>query len=76
MDKILIALIGVIGTAIMFLIGLLATTVFGGLAGWAVGMFFPAVIDTLREFASQPDLTNFQVGAVLGFVCGFLSKSK
>ena len=43
---------------------------FGGIAGWLVGIFFVAP-SQVAEIVGVP-MTDFQVGAMLGFVGGFL----
>lgn len=66
----------ILGGAALFSGGLLLLlplgTLFGGIAGWAVGLFFG---DTILGIAGQlgvKDITMFQFGAFLGFVGGFL----
>ena len=60
------------GCGVVFVAVLLAffamvlSTLFGGVSGWIVGMFFPYVTDTLKELAGV-SLTDFQLGATLGF---------
>ena len=74
MDKVLIVILGAAGVAAMLFVAILLSTVFGGIAGWVVGGVFPYVTDTVREL-SGTDLTNFQIGAVLGFVGSFLKST-
>jgi len=74
MDKVLIVLLGGIGVAALFFIAIILSAVFGGIAGWAVGGVFPYVTDTIREL-SGVTLTNFQLGATLGFVGSFFRSS-
>ena len=38
-----------------------------GVAGMVIGEIFPVVTDTLRELFNLPHITNFQIGATLGF---------
>ena len=38
-----------------------------GVSTMVIGWAFPIVPDTLRELFNLPHLTNFQVGAILGF---------
>ena len=45
-------------------------TLIGGFSGWVVGGLFPYVTDTLRELAGV-SLTDFELGATLGFFGGF-----
>jgi len=51
---------------VLFAFAMLLSTIFGGITGWLVGMWFPYVTDTLREL-SGTYLTDFQLGATLGF---------
>lgn len=74
MDKVLIVILGAAGVAAMLFVAILLSTVFGGIAGWVVGGVFPYVTDTVRTL-SGTDLTNFQIGAVLGFVGSFLKST-
>lgn len=66
MGNILIAVGGAAAIAGFLFISMLASTFFGGVAGWVVGLVFPFVIDTLNHLAGT-QLTGFEVGAVLGF---------
>ena len=64
---------GVVGVVVLIFVAVLLGTVMGGVAGWIVGLFFdaPQQVATLLGL----ELTNFQVGALLGFVGGFLKSS-
>lgn len=79
MDKVLIVFLGALGIAMLLFVGIILSTLFGGIAGWVVGMVFPFVTDTIRELSgyNSPDkfLTDFQIGAILGFVGSFLKTS-
>ena len=66
MENILIAIGGGVAIAGVLFIAMLASTFFGGVAGWVVGLVFPFVIETLNKVAGT-QLTAFEVGAVLGF---------
>lgn len=64
------------GVAVVFVGGIFLIlplgTLFGGIAGWMVGMFFG---DTILGIAGQlgiKGVTMFQLGAFLGFVGAFL----
>lgn len=74
MDKLLIVVLGAVGVAAVLFLAILMSTVFGGIAGWVVGGVFPFVTDTIRG-VSGLTLTNFEIGAVLGFVGSFLKTS-
>lgn len=60
-----------VGLAVLILVAvILLSTFFGGVAGVIVGWGFPVVPDTLRELFGVT-LTNFQIGATLGFFGSF-----
>ena len=63
---------GIVAFVIFALVVL--STLLGGIAGWTVGLVFPYVTDTLREL-SGVELSNFQIGATLGFVGSFFKSS-
>lgn len=73
-SNIIIVVVGAIGVAALFFFALLLGTIFGGIGGWVVGGVFPYVTDTVRE-VSGLTLTNFELGATLGFVGGFMKSS-
>ena len=74
MDKLFVVLLGATGVAILLFAAICLSTIFGGIAGWVVGGVFPFVTDTLRELTGLT-LTNFEIGAVLGFVGSFVKSS-
>ena len=74
MDKLVIGAIAAVGVALVVFFFILLGTLLGGVAGWVVGGVFPFVTDTLRE-VSGLTLTNFELGAVLGFLGGFVRSS-
>ncbi len=49
-------------------------TLMGGVAGWAVGMVFTDTIAALKQ-ALGVVVTDFELGAMLGFVGGFFRAS-
>jgi len=74
MDNAGIVILGALGVALLVFIATLMSTVFGGIAGWVVGGVFPYVTDTIRELSGLT-LTNFELGALLGFVGSFMKSS-
>jgi len=66
MEKFVLGCLLAMGGVLIMFLGTVLATFFGGVAGWVVGWAFPYVTDTLRELFSVT-LTNFQVGATLGF---------
>lgn len=61
-----------IGIASLLFVVILTGTLFGGIAGWVIGLVFPYVIASLNTVLGLT-LTGFEMGALLGFVGGFLS---
>jgi membrane protein YqaA with SNARE-associated domain len=64
---IIAAVAGIIG---LVFVGVLLATVLGGVVGWIVGLFFPEIIASLNSIMGL-SLSNFEMGAMLGFVGGF-----
>ena len=62
----LTALGAAFGSVLLIAVLMILTTFFAGVSGWLVGMWFPYVTDTIREL-SGTHLTDFQLGATLGF---------
>ena len=61
--------------SIVFIVAVIMATVCGGISGWIVGWFFG---DTILGILAQIGISNvsmFQVGAFLGFIASFFSKS-
>lgn len=54
------------------------TTVFGGIAGWIVGLFFrETILNTFNAFGVNTyELSMWQIGATFGFVSGFFKTTK
>lgn len=55
-------------------IAVIAGTFIGGVVGWCVDLMFPVVNTTLNTLSGL-SLTAFDMGAVLGFVSGFVKSS-
>ena len=74
MGSFIIGIVAAIGAAfaatILFFVAALMGTLFGGIGAWIVGIFFPIVLSTTNELLGT-SLTDFQTGALLGFVGGF-----
>ncbi|NNC53336.1 MAG: hypothetical protein HKO08_09895 [Erythrobacter sp.] len=66
-----IVLVGPILFAIVALIAML----FGAAAGWLGGIIFPQVFDRLTALIFGEAIPAWQLGAMLGFVGGFLRAS-
>jgi hypothetical protein len=62
--------------AAVFLLVILGT-LFGGIAGWIVGLFFAdTIMSTLDAFGVETfELSMWQLGATLGFISGFFKSS-
>ena len=65
-EKMTLGCLVALSAVFLVFFGMLLATFFGGVAGWVVGWAFPYVTDTLRELFGVT-LTDFQVGATLGF---------
>lgn len=73
-SNLIIVVIGALGVAALLFVAILLSTIFGGVGGWVVGGVFPYVTDTVREISGLT-LTDFELGAVMGFVGSFLKSS-
>ena len=69
--QVLISLFSII---VLLFVGIIASTLVGGVVGWIVGAVFPFVPATLNTVTGL-QLTAFEVGAVLGFVGSFFRSS-
>jgi hypothetical protein len=69
--KYVLAIVGVLAT---LFIAVIAGTFIGGVVGWCVNMMFPVVNATLNQ-VSGLTLDAFDMGAVLGFLSGFIKTS-
>lgn len=68
----ILSIIGAItGIIIRLFVAVLAGTVIGGFVGWTVNLFFPVVNITLNQISGL-SLDAFDMGAVLGFLSGFI----
>jgi hypothetical protein len=74
--KLLIA----IGTVCAAFLGILIvaplSTLFGAVAGWAVGLFFGGTVLGLLGQVGVHDVTMWQVGAFLGFLAAFFKNTQ
>lgn len=72
------AIVKIFGVSILVVGALFVTatlgTLMGGVAGWVVGYVFEDSIAALKAFAGL-EVTDFQLGAMLGFVGGFFKSS-
>ena len=66
-----LAIVGVLAT---LFIAVIAGTFIGGVVGWTVNLMFPVVNATLNQ-VSGLSLDAFDMGAVLGFLSGFIKTS-
>ena len=66
-----IAFAGAASAAFTVFIAICIGTFFGGVSVWVIGYVFPYVPDTIREISGFT-LTDFQLGAVMGFVAGYI----
>lgn len=71
MDKVIA---GVLFLALAVFVGVILGTLLGGVVGVVVGWVFPAPLHALKGLL-HISVTNFQLGAMLGFVSGFFKSS-
>ena len=67
-----------IGLVMLIIVMVILGTLFGGIAGWIVGLFFTdTIMQTLnRVGVDTMGMTMWQLGATLGFVSGFFKSTK
>lgn len=66
-----------VGLVLLIIVVVILGTVFGGIAGWIVGLFFTdTIMDTLNRFGIDTmGMSMWQLGATLGFISGFFKAS-
>ena len=70
MEKLVVSLLVLFGTALVSFIRTLAGALFGGISGWIVGLVFNESV-TLIMNTYIPEFTMFQIGAALGWIGSF-----
>ena len=66
------ALLGALALPVLIAIAAVVTLVLGAAAGWAGGWIFPQVFERLSKLVFDEVIPAWQIGAMLGFVAGFL----
>lgn len=61
----------ILGIVATLFIAVIAGTLIGGCVGWTVDLVFPVVNTTLNSLSGL-QLDAFDMGAVMGFVSGFV----
>ena len=74
MEEFTKAFVAFILVVFMLFIIIIASTIMGGVAGWVVGGVFPEIMAHTKAWFGV-DVTNFQFGAMIGFVGSFLRNS-
>ena len=70
-----LAIIGVIvGIIVTLFVAVIAGTLIGGCVGWCVNLMFPVVNASLNQVTGL-SLSGFEMGAVLGFLSGFVKST-
>lgn len=69
--QIIFSLVGIVVT---LFVAVIAGTLMGGVVGWCVNFVFPVVNTTLNTLSGL-SLDAFDMGAVLGFVSGFIKST-
>ena len=67
-----------VGLVMLIIVMAIVGTLFGGIAGWIVGLFFAdTIMNTLDAFGVETfELSMWQLGATLGFISGFFKATK
>ncbi len=78
MAQVLAGALGAIALVFLVFILVILGTLFGGIAGWIVGLFFTeTIMTTLDRFGVETmGMTMWQLGATLGFISGFFKATK
>jgi hypothetical protein len=63
------------GILISLFMAIIAGTLVGGIVGWTVDLVFPVVTQSLNKLTGL-GIDAFDMGAVLGFVGSFFSRTK
>lgn len=71
MSKIISGILLALGIAAFAFFVILIGTFVGGVCGWCVGLFFNQEMFAFKTLIGAPHLTDFQAGALLGFVSSF-----
>jgi hypothetical protein len=71
MDKLILGALGALGGAGVLMLVVCFGTLAGGIAGMLIGLVFDAP-ENFAEMIGVTHLSNFDVGAMLGFAGGFL----
>ena len=66
-----------VGLVLLIIVMVILGTLFGGIAGWIVGLFFTDTIMTTlnRLGVDTMGMSMWQLGATLGFISGFFKSS-
>ena len=66
-----------LGLVAVIILMVILGTLFGGIAGWIVGLFFTdTIMGTLNRIGVDTiGMTMWQLGATLGFISGFVKSS-
>lgn len=77
MGQVLAGAAAAVGLVLLVMLLVILGTLFGGIAGWIVGLFFTdTIMSTLDAFGVETfELSMWQLGATLGFISGFFKSS-
>ena len=70
-----VTVLGALGVGFMLFVGSILGTVFGAFGGWFVGLLFDETLALVANVFGVPGTPPWQLGAMLGFVGGFLRTS-
>ena len=70
-----VAFLGVLGFGFTLFLASILGTVFGAMGGWFVGLLFDETLVLVADMFGISGTPAWQLGAILGFVGGFLRTS-
>jgi len=76
MDKLALVVLGMLGVGVLLLVGSLVGAFFGMIGGWIVGWAFDETMQKLLvNVLGLKDVVMWELGAMMGFVGGFIRSS-
>ena len=77
MGQVIAGALTAVGVIAVIIVLVILGTLFGGIAGWIVGLFFTdTIMTTLARFGIDVSgMSMWQLGATLGFISGFFKSS-
>ena len=75
MDKAIVSIAAVVLVGFLLLLAICLGTIFGAVAGWAVGWLFDETSAKVLAYIGVEGFAMWEIGAALGFVGGFFRGS-